>query len=75
MLTPERAKLAIATSRALRSSSEGRKEALYELLTNRDAFHLLLSKVGLYPVLLNMFSDDEDVKIELDREAAKYWHK
>ena len=75
MLTPARAKLAIATSKALQSSSEGRKEVIYEILTDRDAFHLLLSKVGLYPVLLNMFSDDEDVKIELNKEAAKYWHK
>ena len=74
MLTPERAKLAIATSKAMQARDEDSNGCIYEILTNRAAFHLLLSKVGLFPVLLRMFPDT-DIQEELNKEAAKYWHK
>ena len=74
MLTPARAKLAIATSKAMHARGEGSDGCIYKILTDRAAFHLLLSKVGLYPVLLNMFPD-KDIQEELNKEAAKYWHK
>lgn len=74
MLTPARAKLAIATSVAMQDKTEDQKECIYTLLTSRAEFHRLLSEVGLFPVLLNMFPDS-DVQEELNKEAAKYWHK
>lgn len=74
MLTPARAKLAIATSKAMQARGEGPNGCIYKILTNRAAFHHLLSKVGLFPVLLRMFPDT-DIQEELNKEAAKYWHK
>ena len=74
MLTPARAKLAIATSVAMQDKTEDQKETIYKVLTSRAEFHRLLSKVGLYPVLLNMFPD-KDIQEKLNKEAAKYWHK
>ena len=74
MLTPARAKLAIATSVAMQDKTEDQKEPIYNLLTSRTEFHRLLAKVGLYPVLLRMFPD-KDIQEELNKEAAKYWHK
>ena len=74
MLTPARAKRAIATSVAMQDKTEDQKETIYNLLTSRAEFHRLLAKVGLYPVLLRMFPDT-DIQEELNKEAAKYWHK
>ena len=74
MLTPACAKLAIATSVAMQDKTEDQKECIYNLLISRAEFHRLLSKVGLFPVLLRMFPSP-DIQEELNKEAAKYWHK